>query len=824
MAEFDWQDRTDSEYAWEEIPDLSQIELDDSAQRVSHPEKPAAINVTLSKRSKIWLGLITLGIICISLVSWLANQRTTQIQNQLSQEILSSHKLLETAQINNDVELFISLLSGSNQQWAVEQIDLFEQGGHHEALLYGLQPLPLAENSNIRVELSADLTSATLVTTRQYADTRGEIIRLEQTYFYRPGPSRWLLAPPPVEYWGEWQIENSYDENDIFIHHYELDFQFAQLLDQKLGSHFSQLCPTDVQDDFPCDPLYQNPWYSIQLSLDNDLDLLMNPRMPIWPSPTLIGQPLDETSLERLADEYTRTILNDILSQTTGALYTKPERTTMHLFIAQEQLANLGLIDSTLTNITPSIEIEIEIEVIQPLLTAPIDYGISATHDEFLLYYLHQVKQTPLRTISNYLLDDSKSFNDLLVHIGLSQEILRDDLRKIVSDQSIFDLEQNIATICTDPDNPEASIEYQYHSETGSWIAKNKLDQWASLHIMEDDQRQLISLNSNHSVLPQTVLYVPNRTTRYEIFRGDFRAAGLIPAPSYYNREGHFSLVTLAEDDYWQFYEFDESQCTAEACQPAPARVIPLWSETSTHYIDTLNGNIKIVDFPAGDRTALGAVDGPAAWLDETRFIYPQNDADQLNYYMGTIGNDERKLIFSWADMMTQLDADNFPWPDKIELTNALFLPNQSEILLLQYQVTDDPNLTKIHQSGFIFIDWQQAEVVRFIEDLGPASGTIRFSPDGRWLLWETRGYPYNHLIELHRFYSLTQTFSASHDEPFASTHYNLFDWSADSHWLLMFNHGYLQLIAPQPGETHTIPYPAGVTTCHGGGFTDLAP
>ncbi|MCB0037880.1 MAG: PD40 domain-containing protein, partial [Anaerolineales bacterium] len=164
--------------------------------------------------------------------------------------------------------------------------------------------------------------------------------------------------------------------------------------------------------------------------------------------------------------------------------------------------------------------------------------------------------------------------------------------------------------------------------------------------------------------------------------------------------------------------------------------------------------------------------------------------------------------LLNWADFPLPPQA-NGDW----QVTVATAVPQQENWLLFQRHFYYG-NIA----DSFLY-NWQTQEVKPLAID--DPFGYPLFSPDGRWLVWQSRGTANSYLFN-------TETAEQVHTYPNPiginnnNTHY--FNWSADGQWLLRFDQGFMTLNAPTYEYTNIVPYPDGTQLCTSGGWIDSTP
>ena len=300
MSNFEWY--TDEDGDWDELaPPLP---------------PPQAVR----KRWFVWLMALTVVTLAASAIYQRLNQRVAEVEAIVADEVLSSHQLRQKAVATQDRELFDSILSGSNISWMQAQQTLFE---HHLTLdrwPLGLE-LPTAGARLLTINPVPDLKAAEVLVAQEYVIRQPDGILtsvvLHRTDVYRRGQQRWLYAPPPQEFWGEWQIANGHYLTLIYP---QRDQTIAQQLLADFDSTISVYCD-QPQAQCPADlrllvRLDTNPQSLLDLS--NLTTLWQSSSSLKLPTPSLIGIPIDEAGYQALLRGYSSQVVATTIQKTIG--------------------------------------------------------------------------------------------------------------------------------------------------------------------------------------------------------------------------------------------------------------------------------------------------------------------------------------------------------------------------------------------------------------------------------------------------------------------------------------------------------------------------
>jgi hypothetical protein len=281
---------------------------------------------------KRWLTILGIALILSALGAFLYYQVDQRIENNtaaMRSDVISSYNLLRLAELEQDDELFFSLLSGRNDSWTTAQHKLFQLQSLRDRQPFGLKVLPLDttepdEKNTPTITFSPDLLVADVATLLPYEINIGngltETLTLQENVQYRLGRERWLLAPPDQEFWGP---EESLDGSRIKLTYAQRDKELAERLLPDLDRKLDEMCSTLV--DFECENNLL-----LHLILSTDPQTLVNISRPNaavptgqgleinLPTPTIVGIPQDEVGYQALFRGYAALMATALLSQQSG--------------------------------------------------------------------------------------------------------------------------------------------------------------------------------------------------------------------------------------------------------------------------------------------------------------------------------------------------------------------------------------------------------------------------------------------------------------------------------------------------------------------------
>lgn len=307
MGNFNWQTEEDST-VWEE--------------QEAPPTPPSK-----KRRWVIWLlmvGFVALSIGSTYLIYRQINERVAEAVKTTESAVLTSHELVIDAAMLTDRELFTNLLSGRDLNWTATQIRLLQSRMLFNRPHMGLQTVNI-RSQRPEISLSPDLTQAIITRTVTYEqlDGRGEV-ELAQVAIYRQGEDRWLLAPLTSPD-SEWQFRDTFEGRFVSASFptpdAELALRMARDLDRTVDAicsgFFDVTCPIELHYniDFSTDP---STLIDITLAAQGPLSQSAEPAAFNnfrFPTPTLIGLPLDENGYNALYRGYARVLAQDLMRE-----------------------------------------------------------------------------------------------------------------------------------------------------------------------------------------------------------------------------------------------------------------------------------------------------------------------------------------------------------------------------------------------------------------------------------------------------------------------------------------------------------------------------
>lgn len=261
--------------------------------------------------------IVLLAIVAVAAVYWQVQERFSAAEAALGDDIRSSFQLIRQAQEEGDIELFRNLLSGSNLGWASAQQELFAQGWLFDLGSFGLAYEPQSV-TEIQVTLSPELNSAEVTALATYQVAGGDAaggIQLRQTSVFRRG-ERWVWSPPRADFWmgeartGERYLSVTYPVRDEALA-LRLARDLNRLIETLCNDVFGQACPESfsialILSKEPAALVDLNEQHANRGSSGRQARANSHSTglQLTLPTPSLIGEPLDEASYQVLYKGY----------------------------------------------------------------------------------------------------------------------------------------------------------------------------------------------------------------------------------------------------------------------------------------------------------------------------------------------------------------------------------------------------------------------------------------------------------------------------------------------------------------------------------------
>jgi len=788
---FDW--HTDEENSWETLAS-------------PEPKRPPR------RWRPLWLLLLLL-VGVGGFGYWQLQQRLAAATAAVTEDVSASYRLLHQAAVRKDAELFNTLIAGGDRSWVRAQRELLAQGLLLDRWPLGLK-LPAAEPDIGAVIPSLDLSRAELQVTQQYTVDQGQgvakSITLRRVVTYRRGQNRWLAAPPPPDFWGEWQVA---DGRLLTLVYPRRDETIALRLLTDLETQWLKSCQvlSEVQCTRDLRLLVRLSTDPDALATAADVSVMLSGRPTLnLPAPTLVGLPLDEAGYQALLRGYAAHVVAAVLIESAG--WSCCRQGLFHQALLDVQLSQLGLRPWPLT---AAVYREMPGQAIEglgglnqfwseaplaplagrawPQVYALVDFvlhsnpGVSATamqrHLATADSYFTWVQQYMALGVS-----DSVAYNR-----AQQRPWLRFIQAQVEPAPPPFPLpEQDIQMLCRAPASRSLATLYRYDLTAATWTPElaNRpflfmapLPQGEGVLLQERDGRpdrsHLLIWQDGHetAVRPQSLpdglfrvdpaasnllLYTFNfseRATTYSLLDPNACDAGdcrydLLGAPLL-SPDGRRTLLVDSQNRLWLGNE------QGQALRPAGRGVAPFWLDDETYGYAHLAGSLTR---PPSEIVAASAVTGALT------------------------------ILLPLADLQAAVPAGvEF---DRLSIRAIAAAPADPDTLFIALApAEDDQGETATGALIFSYHRRTGAVALRLQLDhyLSPFNPLL-FSPDGRWLALQSFARPKT-LWQLHLHEVATrQTRVLTSSYIFA---FPGFDWSADGRWLLRVEDGFLHVLAP---------------------------
>jgi hypothetical protein len=754
-----------------------------------------------ARRWPFWLLLAVLLLAGLGLSYRQITGYLAQVDEDITADITTSHALLTSAQARGDWELLQTILSGRERGW-IEGQRLLLQGGH----LFDRRPFGLAyvddvnETAALHTTLSADLNEAELtqqLTYRpQWFNENDAAIQLEQTWYYRRGDNRWLLAPFPADFWGEWRVSQS---QRLSLAYPARDADLAERLLADLDAELARACHTLANLGCPANiNLYlrfdTNP---VTLARSADPAMMLNTVGTLdLPTPTLIGRPQNEAAYQWLKQGYAAHLIAAAITELVG--YRCCEQGLFYQALLDRQLNTLGLRPWPMTAesyATLLSEPVIGVQRMDPLWTAPPQATMTPERRQVLAavdYWLQNETAVPAE-MQRHLQATAGYWSWSRRYGGDTRSFL------IQRDWLEFVHRQAAAANPPRPDWPEQEIQLMCKDGPSMYAHLYRYDVASDTWQQEIRQRQLLFMaplpDAGGVLLQERVQLSGMRNIIWEngaqreglaqplrgsIFRADPVAGPdermLVYAYDFAARQSHFRLLDL-------------TACGDSGCELTTLTAPPVWSpDGNASLLWPARTAVWLGDELGQPQQLLAEMGAAPFWLDADTpgWITPDGvvvlDADNLAVLLPLSRLQERvpaalsHLALNWQGV-------------------AVAPGNGRYLFLLAGLIPHDP-LRGVN--GLLFrYDRSGDELTLLWEvphDVVPYY-PLRFSPDGQWLLLKSNGPRLYHFYLYHVESGQERIMTSNHMSAFPN-----FDWSADGRWLLRLEQGFVHLSAPAEG------------------------
>ncbi|MFN2280039.1 MAG: hypothetical protein ACK2UR_20660 [Candidatus Promineifilaceae bacterium] len=261
--------------------------------------------------------LLALTAVCATLFAWQLNRKQSEAVASVKEEVILAYDLQQRAVESRDLELFSSLLSGSDLEWKRSQERLLETDLYNGRGALNLTGIPRSR-TRLSLDLSPNLQQAEMVYVQEYEYSEGPggaaDLALRHTVFFRLEDGRWKQTAADRAYWGASDKEEGALAELTFP---ERDARLARELFARLEHHLEQVC-AEAGDEQYYGSAFCTGVDPLRINLSTDDRSLLNHTGPPFaatsafdyelPAPSLVGIPRDEGDIELYLDLYTRSV------------------------------------------------------------------------------------------------------------------------------------------------------------------------------------------------------------------------------------------------------------------------------------------------------------------------------------------------------------------------------------------------------------------------------------------------------------------------------------------------------------------------------------
>ena len=796
-TKLDWQ--TEDETAWEEEP---------------------AVADTAAPQPRWLLLMGAVVVLLLGSFGWMlyrqANQRVAAAMQAAETEVLSSHRLVRQAMAQGDLELFRVLLSARDRSWARAQEDLLAAGFLFAPTPFGFQT-QAAGFSDPAVTLSPDLSAAEVRFAQPYTAEGSETtVTLQHTAVYRRGAQRWLLSPPGPDFWGE-QMDQAGDR--LTLVYPQRDEALARRLFIDLEARLVEMCR--LLADLNCPP---DLHVTVRLEYETPtvLALPAEPIRPLvfgnnlrlgLPAPTLVGLPQDESTYQALFRGYARHVVTAVITQLVG--YDCCRHGLVYQALLDRQLSQLRLrpwpeppdqaavgLGTHLAGHWEAAGVTYPTAEARNRLHALVDYllaadganstagmqrrlGQSNTYHTWLNHFLDGAHLAGLLAVEDVpLLNLQAPAAPISPPVPLPEQsiqlVCQNDSERITTlyryDPAMASLAQEYVRAY--PDDGFVNITALAHEQ--GYVLHEQVDgevvsSWLAL--VQDNQEIVIAQDSVNNVSALSGM----------LFTGATSPSGR-----------HLVLSTYGLDRMPELKLLDLAHCKPGDCSLQPLYGTPIWSPDGLKTLtleravaqDSLYRQWQTLIYRGdgwGQWLAMVGAGGTPFWLDDQRYGYVRlNDQNETEVVTAVINGGAARVWVQSSDLLPAIPSGERP--DDLYIWQVALNPADNTVLALTATPTPADNVGPYY---FFLVegDTTSSNVDRVSLLFRDSIPTLpEFSPDGRWLLFTSRGV-------------IAHVVDATTDRRVRlnpnSVRGIFSGWSADSQWLLQKHDDHLSLTAP---------------------------
>jgi hypothetical protein len=718
--------------------------------------------------------------------------------------------------LEQDVELFRSLLSGRDAGWAELQLEQIANGRLFDRNGLGLKAE--TDISNLQTEISPDLQAAELKFDQSYAlqNARGitQTVQLQQTAVYRRGNHQWLYAPPTEEYWGGWQTWNG---RHLAIAYRQRDEDIVEQLAFDFEALIAEVCQLP---DMACSPdlnlhlrLDSNP-ESLLITADTSTLLGYTLRLNL-PAPSLVGIPTDEASYQALWRGYSRHLAIALIVH--QANYTCCRQALLHRAWLDWQLYQLGLYPWPLTtaDYDQLFYNNVQVEDYFFAWDDPIDSARWQRSYMLVQFLATESDRSPVAIQRS--LPDAGSYNTLLTQImgdSYTERLFDFLVSQTTSAQSAEVSpplpEEDILYVC----QGRQLQRYDLHNGellpiTNSLFDLDSMSDYMILFPFADgfllDERYFSNVGNVRLVL--SLVDENGRRPLFdsetnETLSGSISFSGISPDNRY------VLLVSYADDvQDISLALLDLADCPDNDCRMIPLTSWPIWSPSGQKMLQldqraltnsSVYGPLLLANGQGQNPNKIAENVAAPFWLDEETVGYFRLDGAEQVLVTRQLGNPVEEVVARTTDLQTLL-------PD-LTLTHTLFMryvytsPANPDLMLLMAMSNNQSGNLANH---YFLVERKPEGADIFLIREVAFNSYARFSPNGRLLLFVSNNpisSSSNAALDIVNLETGQEQHLVTRDGGLGS------DWSADGNWLVQLYEQYLLLMAPAYNYEQIIP------------------
>ncbi len=753
---FEWQ--TEEDYDWDE--------------ELETPEPP-------NPARRRWPWLVLVGVVLVGTAVFILyrqlNQRIEVATDDVATDLAASYAVVQQAAQNRDKNLFSTLLSGRDPDWALAQENNLTAGLLFDRPGFNLEWQPgLAETAVLSQTLSPDLTAAELTTLQSYSLDIGngltQTVQLERADVYRLGENRWLYAPPEQAFWG---VRRRLEGQLLSVRYPARDEEIVQRLSADLEAKLVQICSISGYD---CPPdarirlvFSQEPDSLTQVTFLDVLTREPEAAGAVWngelaivlPTPTLVGLPHDEVGYRTIFRGYARQMLTRALNDLTG--WDCCQNVPYYRAAITYQLYELGvemwpLVDSAVPLPNDFNLGDGALFWQAPFPETPTDFGQTPAPYVVVDFLVNKLQFSPREIATSLITTDEILFGQWLTDMAgppWTQATLNNAFKMYVAawqDEpeaaGIVWPDADLIMLCQDTAR-QAQALYQYDFVQEQPLLWQEMAGSDIFFTTFPDGLALSGVASSGQ--PETYL-LHRDGTRIDV--NWHNVAGIVSypplaVPTTLDPNGRYLLWTITQGYSTEtfFALTDLETChEGDSCEAIPLGGYPIWSPTSEQLItltvttpwwpEALNSGLMLLhDAPTAEAINSPGFGASVFWRDEEQFGYLnqlQNNQQQL---MLTDSSLERQEVIvdntSLLSLLRERGAPDSPASLRIQFAQPLPTNPDVYVILADGWPSDD-------SSDYLLLYNHADQQINLFAPLLPVvteESGVRWSPDGRFLL-----------------------------------------------------------------------------------------